>query len=112
MNKLLQVDTNGENAGGFFQNLELYDLITPEILFLIKDDRDIIFASEIDWEETRNYFDITNNGHCIYLKDGGYIAAYEFDYIGVNTHQEFQHTLSDLCEDLIEEHNITTPFRR
>jgi len=76
--RLIEIDTNGDNSHRFTNNLELYDLITPNIMFLI-DGADIYLGSQIDWEKTRN-----DSLHCIWFKDGsGYISAADFTHIGV-----------------------------
>ncbi len=107
--RLIEIDTNGSNSGRFTNNLELYDLITPKIMFLV-DGSDIYIGNQIDWEQTRKGFD---GLHCIWLKDGsGYISAADFTQMGVvvDDESEYVTTLSELCDDLAETHNITSWF--
>lgn len=111
--RLIEIDTNGSNSGRFTNNLELYDLITPKIMFLVDDSKEIHLGIEIDWEQTRSYFEPDNNGHCIYFKDkSGYISAADFTHLGVvvDNNSEYVDTLSELCDDLAEAHNITSWF--
>jgi hypothetical protein len=105
--KILKIDTNDVNARLFEQNQELFDLIVPNILFLVEEDGKLLFSEDIDWVKTRPYFEATNNGHCIILKSGGYIAAYEFVAMGVKLEKtDFIDTLSELCDYLAEKHDI------
>lgn len=107
MKKLIKIDTNGDNAHKYECNLELFDLITPKIECLIESDGNVNY--NIDWNKTREYF--TGNGHCIYEKGCGYIAAYEFDYMIVDISDwdaEWCSTLSELCYELAKHFNITT----
>ena len=105
--KLIEIDTNGENASNFTQNIELYDLITPNIVFLIDDCKNIFMSNEFDWGITRRYFHSDNNGHCIYNKEGLYTAAYEFTHIGIKVNKDsYASTLSELCDELAEANNI------
>lgn len=106
--KLIEIDTNGNNANKFQQNVELYDIITPNILFLVEhDDNKITMSEEIDWVETRQYFHKGRNGHCICFKTGGYIAAQDFSHIGLKVPSDFLgKTLSELCDELAIHHKI------
>jgi len=104
-NKLIKVDTNGSNAYKYKQNQELYDVIVPNILFLVDIDDEVYMATEFDWVKTRDYFSEDNNGHCIYFKNGYYISAAEILYICIKTTYVCD-TLSELCDCLAKEYNI------
>jgi hypothetical protein len=105
--RFIHIDTNGENAGKFHQNEELYDIIMPNLLCLIINNGDVVASGDIDFEKTRPFFKSGNNGHCVYLKDGLYIAAYEFTSMIVSASESSEaHTLSDLCNELAKEHSI------
>jgi len=107
--RLIEIDTNGDNAYKFTQNVELYDLIVPNIVFLVDDSSNVIMADEFDWEATRKSFYSFNNGHCIYNKEGFYTAAYEFTHIGVKVDENsYVFTLSELCDELAELNNINS----
>lgn len=104
--KLIKIDTNGENFNKFVNNTELYDIITPNILFLVDDCGVIFMANEIDWNKTRLWFVPECNGHCVWTNDG-YIASHSLEYIGLNIIDEsYADTLSELCDDIANERNI------
>ena len=108
--RLIEIDTNGSNSGRFTNNLELYDLITPKIIFLVDNSKEIHLGEEIDWEQTRHYFEPDNNGHCVFFKGNlGYQSAAEFTHLGVAM-ACYDTTLSGLCDELAKEHNITSWF--
>lgn len=109
--KLIEIDTNNQNAGKFRNNIELFDLIAPNIVFLVDDSNEVYPSDIVDWNATRPYFEPANNGHCIYFKEGGYIAAYEFKSLAVRLdtlgmEDSMIYTLSDLCDELSEKNNI------
>lgn len=107
--KLIKIDTNGENASKFRQNLELYDLIIPNIIFLVDFCNDIFMSNEFDWDATRQYFGEDSNGHCIYNKKGSYTAAYDFSFIGIKVNEDScANTLSELCDELSHINNINS----
>lgn len=108
---LIKIDTNGQNAGKFKNSIELFDLIYPIIVFLIDDRNKVYEASMIDWAATRPYFQPDNNGHCIYLKGGGYVPAYCFESMAVYPYLigvdgDGVCTLSELCEEVAKKNNI------
>jgi hypothetical protein len=112
---LIEIDTNGDNFDNYTNNLELYDLITPQILFLLEDGRIITKWDEIDWERTRKSFTPPDDGHCIWtiddgsLASGGYISARGFSHIGILVDDDCNvATLSQLCDMLAEKHGITS----
>lgn len=105
--KLIEIDTNGGNSSKFTQNVELYDLITPNIIFLLDNCNNVFMSDEFDWDATRRYFHSDNNGHCILNKEGLYTAAYEFSHIGIKVNDDnYADTLSELCDELAEANNI------
>lgn len=114
---MIEIDTNGDNFynHNYTNNLELYDLIVPKILFLLLDERIIYKYDEIDWEATRSQFHPDSNGHCIWSVDdgghlsGGYTSASEFTHIGLMVDDDsLASTLSELCDELAEKHGITS----
>jgi len=104
---MIEIDTNGNNAHKFTNNLELYDLIIPNILCLIDNSKEAYTSKEINWLATRDSFFPNNNGHCIWIKNEGYIAAYEFEHMIILVEDNSNaSTFSELCDELAELHNI------
>lgn len=111
MIKLLEIDTNGENAYKFEQNETLFNIIIPNIIFLVTTEREVIYKERIDWGKTSQYFRVGSNGHCIYLTNGEYIAAYEFTHLVVEFDAitlEYVNTLSDLCDCMANVYDVTS----
>lgn len=111
--KLIIIDTTEKEACNYTCNPELYDIITPHIVFLIKNDYEVIGRTEINWEETRKYFQPDNNGHCICYKDGSYSSIVDFTHIGVISSDSlpdlvYLFTLSELCDETAVLNNIAS----
>lgn len=102
MKKLIRIDTNGDNYTGYFDQ-ELFDIITPKIKCLIKDDGEVY--EDVNWKLSLDFSG--ESLHCIYQGDGddGYTSAVEFEGMIVDFDGwdfTYVSTLSELCEELAE----------
>jgi len=104
--RIIEVDTTGDNADKFTNNLELYDLMVPDILMLVDDCRDIVFTDEVDWVQTRKFFEPNNNGHYIWT-NAGCISSCDIKKIIIKVSEDFYgETLSELCDELAKANQI------
>lgn len=87
------IDTNNTNYNPdkYPYNEELWNIIIPNIKFL-GSPGELTPASDIDWDSTKPYFK-DSNGHCIYHKSGGYVAAYEYETLWFE--EEFLNSVAD-----------------
>jgi len=81
MLRKIVIDTNNTNYNPqkYPWNEELWNIVVPNIKYLEELDG-LQPANEIDWVDTKGYFE-TSNGHCIMHRSGGYVAAYEYEYL-------------------------------
>ena len=112
LHRILEIDTNNENSNKFKSNVKLFDLILPNIKYLI--DGDTAYSYDyFNWDRIRESF-LNDDVHCMWLKDENtYISAADFQYIIIdclpfydNYGYRYVETLSELCDDISEKFNI------
>lgn len=110
--KLIKFDTSNENSHKYKNNLELFNLIIPNIVSIIDDEDTVYSREEIDIERITKGMVESNDLHCVWLNSGYYISIGEIEYLIIEINEKderdlyWANTLSEFCEELADKYKI------